>query len=115
MAAPSAPHIVVRQNGTRIYVRWRPASGATDYNLYVGEAPNPTEIEDQIAEGELGSDGWFFDITSEQAGVTYVRVTAVNALDEESDYSNEVQVNLRGGSPMNQPSDALNHIRKGAR
>ncbi len=115
MTAPAAPRIYVRQNGSRIYVRWQPVVEATDYNLYVGDTVHPTGIEDSIEDDELGSDGWFFDITSEQAGIIYVRMTALNALAEESGYSNEVQVNLRGESPNNQPTNALNHIRKGAR
>lgn len=114
MAAPSAPRIYVRQDGTRVYVRWQPVDTATDYNLYVGDTPNPTGIEDSITDDELGSDGWFFDITGVQSGPTYVRLTALNALAQESAYSNEVQVNPSGAGASNSPTKAVTHIRKGS-
>ena len=113
MSVPSSPTIFVRQDGTRIYVRWLPVLGATDYKLYVLEAGGAWGLEDDIAYSEINSDGWFFDITGPLAGVVNVRLTALNALAEESDYSNEVQVNLRGAGATVHPTDALQHIRKG--
>jgi hypothetical protein len=115
MAAPSAPRILVRQNGTRIYVRWQPVANATDYKLYVDIVSPPTGLEDDITDDELGSDGWFFDITSPQAGPTYVALTALNSIAEESGLSNIVQVNLMGDGATNHPTDALRHVMKGAR
>jgi len=113
MTAPAAPTIKVRQDGTVIYVRWQPVLDATDYNLYVKEAGLDWGIEDSINDSEINGDGWFFDITGPLAGVVNVRLTALNALAEESGYSNEVQVNLRGAGATVIPTDALQHIRKG--
>jgi hypothetical protein len=115
VTAPSAPRILVRQNGTRIYVRWQPVLNATDYKLYVDEVSPPLGLEDDILASELGSDGWFFDISGPQAGPTYVAVTALNIIAEESVKSNIVQVNLMGDGATNHPTDALHHVRKGAR
>lgn len=97
MTAPSAPQIIAHGNGTgeRVLVRWRPVPNATDYNLYVTES-GVRGIEDQIADDEIGTDGWMRAYTSILAGVITVDVTALNALAEESSASNTVQVILRG-------------------
>jgi hypothetical protein len=113
MSAPTSPTIKVRQDGHKVYVRWLPVDTATDYQLYVKEAGGDWGVEDSISDSEINPDGWFFDITGPLAGVVNVRLTALNALAEESDYSNEVQVNLRGAGATVHPTDALQHIRKG--
>jgi hypothetical protein len=96
MTAPSAPTIKVRQDGTSIYVRWQPVLNATDYTLYLKDEGGVFGVEDSIPDDDLYSDGWFFTVTRPQAGIVYVKLTALNALAEESAASNIVQVNLRG-------------------
>lgn len=113
MAAPAAPVIRVRQDGVRVYVRWQPVTDATDYKLYVKDLGGSYGLEDDIADDELGSDGWFFDITSPQSGPVVVKVTALNAGAEESGASNEVQVNVQGAGGGNHPTPALDKRRKG--
>src|ERR1044071_7575016 len=96
MTAPAAPVIRhVHHDGVKVHVRWQPVEGATDYKLYVGETNPPTGVEDDIADEELGDDGWFFAWSDPQAGVVYVGVTALNALAEESALSNVRQVNVK--------------------
>lgn len=115
MTAPSAPRISANQDGTLIYVRWRPVADATDYQIYVEEAGLARGIEAQLTDLDVNTDGWFFHIVGPYAGVVTVDVTALNAGAEESAASNTVQKNLRGAGETVFPSDALNHIRKGAR
>lgn len=112
MTAPSAPVIAANQDGTNIYVRWRPVDTATDYNLYAQEAGGSRGIEAQLSEAiDLNDDGWFFHIIGPFAGVVTVDVTALNVGAEESAASNTVQKNLRGAGASEVPSDALNHQR----
>lgn len=115
MTAPAAPSIRARQDGTSIYVRWLPVLTATDYNLYVSEAGGAFGIQSQFEDDDMGDDGWYFTVETPFAGIVEVKATALNALAEESGYSNTVQLNLMGGGSQDDPSDALNHIRKGAR
>lgn len=112
MTAPAAPYIYGRQNGHDIYVRWRPVLNATDYKVYVGDAPSPTGLEADVPDDDIETDGWFFYIVSNEVGVTYVNVTALNVGAEESSPSNELQVNLRGDGHMVEPTPALNVHRK---
>jgi hypothetical protein len=98
MTAPAAPRIHVRQNGQDIYVRFKPVTDATDYKLYVGDEPNPTGLEADIPDDDIEGDGYFLYIVNNEAGLMYVRATALNVGAEESDYSNEVQVNLQGST-----------------
>lgn len=114
MTAPAAPVIYVVSNGERILVRWRPVPTATDYKLYVQEAGGTRGLEDDIADDEIGPDGWFAAWTTPETGVINVDVTALNVGAEESDPSNVVQRNLTGGS-LQTPTDALRHVMKGAR
>lgn len=114
MTAPSAPRILVRQDGHQIYVRWLPVGDATDYNLYLSEGLEAFGIEAQFADTDIEMDGWFFYITAPYAGVVTAKMTALNALAEESSYSNSVQVNLTGGGAEGRtPTSAVTHIRKG--
>lgn len=117
MTAPSAPYILVRTDGTSLYVRWQPVLNATDYNLYLSEFGGAFGVEAQFDDTDVNDDGWFFYISAPFAGQVNIKMTALNVLAEESGYSNEVQRNLSGGgggmSP-NSPTAALNHIRKGA-
>ena len=115
MTAPAAPRISANQDGTLIYVRWRPVDTATDYNLYVQEAGGSRGIEAQLEDIDLNSDGWFFQIVGPFAGVVNVDVTALNVGAEESVPSNVVQKNLRGAGASELPTDALRHIMKRAR
>lgn len=113
MTAPSAPRILARDDGHAVYVRWQPVQDATDYNLYLSEGAGAFGIEAQFTDADIEADGWFFYITSPYAGIVNVKLTALNSLAEESGYSNTVQCNLVGGGETH-PTDALNHIRKGA-
>lgn len=113
MAAPSAPRLYARQDGTNLYVRWLPVLNATDYNLYLKEAGGAYGVQAQFADDDIEDDGWFFSVEGPFAGVVTVKLTALNALAEESGDSNEVQLNLRGGGIEVQPTPALNHARKG--
>jgi hypothetical protein len=111
MTAPSAPRIIVRQDGTSIYVRWLPVLNATDYNLYVSEAGGAFGIQSQFADDDIEDDGWFFTIEGPFAGVVDVKMTALNSIAEESGYSNDRQVNLIGGRET-RPTSAVAHARK---
>jgi len=115
MTAPAAPVILVRQDGQNIYVRWQPVLNATDYKLYVGDTIHPTGLEADIPDDDLEADGWFFYIVTNEAGQTFVRLTALNVTAEESGYSNEVQVNLQGAMGTQSQSQALNHASRGTR
>lgn len=109
MTAPAAPVILVRQDGTSLYVRWQPVPTATDYKLYAGQTLHPTSLEATVPDDDIEEDGWFFYVLDQMdAGLNYVRATALNVGAEESAYSNEVQVNLRGRGTDNQPTSALN-------
>lgn len=92
MTAPAAPHITVRAIGTTLRVRWAPVTDATDYKLYAGAATEPTGLEADIADDDMGEDGWFQYTFVTLDDPTYVRLTALNLTAEESGYSNEVKV-----------------------
>lgn len=113
MVAPSAPRLYARQDGTNVYVRWLPVLNATDYTLYLKEALEAYGIQAQFVDDDVEDDGWFFSVEGPFAGIVTVKLTALNALAEESGDSNEVQLNLRGGGIEVVPSDALEHQRKG--
>ena len=106
MAAPNAPRIIVRQDGTVIYVRWLPVPDATDYYLYLQEAGGAWGVEDSIPDDDIEDDGRFVYITGPQAGVVNVKMTALNVLAEESADSDVHQVNLRGRGPEVRPTSA---------
>jgi hypothetical protein len=89
MTAPAAPVIYSRQNSGFVVLRWREVDGATDYNIYMGDTTAPTGIEDSVSDAEVEPNGWFIWTSVEQIGQVHVRVTALNALAEESAYSNE--------------------------
>jgi hypothetical protein len=108
VTAPVAPRIFVRQNGNDIYVRFQPVPTATDYKLYVGDTVNPTGLEADIPDDDIEVDGWFFYVVTNESGLTYVRLTALNVGAEESGYSNEVQVNVQTIAGNGQTS-AVNH------
>jgi hypothetical protein len=90
MTAPAAPTIYVRQNGGMVRVAWREVDTATDYNVYLGPDSSPTGLEDSVNDAEGQANGWFVWYSGPEAGGTFVRVTALNALAEESAYSNQV-------------------------
>ena len=100
MTAPAAPHIRVNQDGTSLYVAWRPVTDATDYNLYVSEDGGAYGIQAQFADIEVNDDGWFFTVETPFAGIVNVKVTALNVGAEESAASNIVQKNLSGAGAM---------------
>lgn len=109
MSAPSAPRIRADQFGGLIRVMWRAVDDATDYNIYVDSAPNPTGIEDSVADDEVEDNGWFIWWSGVQLGQVFVRVKALNALAEESAYSNEVYryITSEGDGQTTDPSPAL--------
>jgi hypothetical protein len=99
MTAPSAPHIWVRTDGIALYVRWLPVLDAVNYNLYVGETAAPSGLEDTIPDDDIETDGWFLYVFDPHIiGHCYVRLTALNAGDEESAAS-EVYKFLGGINP----------------
>lgn len=117
MAAPEAPVIkAIQTGGGQVRVTWYEVPDATDYNIYFGDTPNPTGIEDSVSDSEVEDNGlfrWFSDPV--YAGHVYVRVTALNAMAEESAYSNEKGFYLNESNVQSQnPTRALDHIRKGA-
>lgn len=94
MAAPSAPVIRLRSSGWALRVAWRPVEDATDYNLYVTDDGTGPGIEAQFDENDLGGDGWYHYTFRPDGTFIDVYVTALNALAEESDPSNEEDVTL---------------------
>src|SRR5690348_1158906 len=116
MTAPAAPRIYVAQWGGMIRLRWAEVETATDYNVYMGDTTAPTGLEDSVADDEMEPDGWFVWWSTEQAGPIFVRVTALNALAEESAYSNEafryITSNQDGQQVPASEDQALNHERK---
>lgn len=91
MTAPAAPRIsAVRQNGGFVRISWAEVQDATDYNIYLDSAPAPTGLEDSVSDAEGEGNGYFEWWSPEQIGQVYIRITALNALAEESAYSNEV-------------------------
>lgn len=113
MTAPTAPTIRVRFNGTTIRVLWQPVESATDYKLYAGAAAAPTGLEADIPDADEGADGWFQYSFVPEDMTTYVRLTALNLLAEESGYSNEVRVMASGsvGASHGQRSDPFGNDR----
>ncbi len=97
MTAPAAPHILARDDGTRVWIRWQPVANADFYTVYVKEGAEPYGVEDTVDDTEVNPDGWFMDYTGPLAGVVTVKLTATNLAVEESAFSNEVQMNLTGG------------------
>ena len=97
MSAPEVPKIHVAQNGGRVRVRWQGVTGATYYNVYLGEGRDPTTVEDVVLLAAEEAP-WFTWWSDSYAGSVFVRVTALNALDEESDYSNQKCVTVTSGS-----------------
>lgn len=94
MTAPAAPVLRVNSNGWTLRCRWRPVDNATDYRLYVGEATSPSGIEAEFDELDMGSDGWYHFTFRPDDQVSFLYLTALNALAEESAASNEVRVEL---------------------
>lgn len=98
MTAPSAPRITnVRQNGGLVTVWWRPVDGATDYNVYLDSNPNPTLVEDSLVDDDV-ENGWMVWESTLQLGQVFIRIKALNALAEESAYSNEVYRYITSGT-----------------
>jgi hypothetical protein len=97
MTAPAAPHIRARSaNGIVVRVFWQPIEDATDYKLYVGPTSEPTGLEADIADDEIGEDGWFEYSWVADDVDSYFFLTALNALAEESDPSDELHFRLTG-------------------
>lgn len=113
MTAPAAPVIrAANVDGYTLRVMWRPVDDATDYNIYLGDTLHPTGLEDSVADGEAEPNGWFIWFSTVQTGQVFVRVTALNALAEESAYSNERSAAFQGAGENIQPTQALDHVRK---
>ena len=115
MAAPSAPVISAIQTGKGfVRVRWDDVPTALHYNLYVGDTTAPVGLEDTISEADIGIDGRFtYFVPLEQIGQTYLRLTALNALGEESAYSNERHLNMTIDVDSQAPGRAKGRIPRG--
>jgi hypothetical protein len=96
MTAPSAPRITVHSDGDKLRVSWQPVDTATDYKLYVGASANPTGLEADIADDDMGASGWFQYTFVPDDTDSYLRLTALNVGAEESGYSNEVRIGTTG-------------------
>jgi hypothetical protein len=94
MTAPAAPVITAHTDGDKIMVRLRPVSGAVSYNLYVDAVAGATTLQGNYA--VTYAYGEWYQITFLASGPTFFRVTAVNVGDEESAYSNELELNPMG-------------------
>lgn len=100
MAAPDAPVIRAWQSGELIRLSWEAVPGATDYNIYLGPSQNPTGLEDTVADDEALADGSFEWWSGPVVGLNYVRITALNALAEESAYSNQKSTYIGGDADV---------------
>lgn len=89
MAAPVAPVIKVKQDGSSVFVSWEAVPTATTYKVYTREESASWSLYVTTALTQYA--------VSYLSGVVDVKVTAVNAGLEESGDSNVVQKNLRGG------------------
>jgi hypothetical protein len=98
MTAPAAPTIRGRTNGTVVRVLWQPVPDATDYKLYVGAATNPSGLEADIPDDDMGDDGWFQYAFLPDDMDNFIALTALNLGAEESAHSNELRMNLSGNS-----------------
>jgi len=98
MTAPSAPSIRARTNGVTVRVLWQPVATATDYKLYVGPATNPSGLEADIPDDDMGSDGWFQYTFIPDDSDNYIALTSLNVGAEESGHSNELRINLSGST-----------------
>ncbi len=96
MTAPAAPIIRARTNGITIRVLFQPVATATDYKLYVGTATNPSGLEADIPDDDVGDDGWFQYTFTPDDMDSYLALTALNVTAEESAHSNELRFNLSG-------------------
>jgi len=96
MTAPAAPTIHARTNGVAVRVFWQPVPDATDYKLYVGPTTNPSGLEADIPDDDMGSDGWFQYTFVPDDADSYITLTALNMGAEESAASNELRLNLSG-------------------
>lgn len=116
MTAPSAPIIGARQVGGMLRLCWREVDNATDYNVYMDSHTAPTRLEDSVNFSEvLSSGGWFVWYSNYEVGQLFARVTALNALAQESGYSNEVYRVINSDTdtnPMDSPTQALDINRK---
>lgn len=92
MTAPAAPELFGRFDGGKVRLRWRPVLNATDYKLYVARTSAPTTLEDDIADDEVGADGWFVAQFIPDEVPCYIRLTALNVGAEESAYSNQLKL-----------------------
>lgn len=96
MTAPAAPIIRARTNGITVRVLWQPVATATDYKLYVGSATNPSGLEADVADDDMGADGWFQYTFTPDDSDSYLALTALNVGAEESAHSNELRFTLTG-------------------
>lgn len=95
MTAPASPTIRVRVNGLAVRVLWQAVPTATDYAVHVGDTAAPSGIEAELDESDVGADGWCQYTFVPDDSDSFINVTALNALAEESDPSNEVTIRLR--------------------
>jgi hypothetical protein len=110
MTAPASPTIsYVRQNGGKVRIAWREVPDATDYNIYLGPTTAPTGLEDSVNFTEEEPNGWFVWWSGPEAAQVFIRITALNALAEESGYSNEVFRSVTSGSDTQDIPAPLDH------
>jgi hypothetical protein len=105
MTAPAAPVIRARTDGVTLRVLFQPVADATDYKLYVGSTTAPTDLEADIADDDMGTDGWFQYTFLPDDTDAYLVLTALNVGAEESDPSNELHFQLTGGGTRHMTSD----------
>lgn len=85
MTAPAAPEYRLKQFGGKLRIAWRDVSGATDYNVYLGDTQASLGVEDGVNYTEVLANGWFvWWSPTIQSALTFVKVTALNAQAEES-------------------------------
>lgn len=96
MTAPAAPTIYGRFDGSKVRLRWRPVPDATDYKVYAGGTTAPSGLEDDVADDDIGTDGWFFTTFVADEVPLFITVTALNVGAEESAPSNELNIQSWG-------------------
>lgn len=105
MTAPAAPTIYGHFDGAKVRLRWQPVVTATDYKVYVGAATNPSGLQDDVADDDIGADGWQYSVFRVDFAPMFIAVTALNVGAEESAHSNELRITDFGAGGSSFPPD----------